>query len=59
VTEFFFSCLRKEGIKKRIYKIRDMARADVFAYIKSFHNRPHRQSHLGTVSPEPFESAPK
>lgn len=45
------------GIRKRIYKTRDMARADVFDYIEAFYNRARRHSHLGGVSPEAFESA--
>ena len=32
VAESFFSSLKKERIKKRIYKTREMARADVFDY---------------------------
>jgi putative transposase len=59
VAESFFSSLKKERIKKRIYKTRDMARADVFDYIESFYNRNRRHSHLGGVSPEAFESASK
>ena len=57
VAESFFSSLKKERIRKRIYKTRDMARADVFDYIEVFYNRTRRHSHLGGVSPEAFESA--
>ena len=57
VAESFFSSLKKERIRKRIYKTRDMARADVFDYIEAFYNRTRRHSHLGGVSPEDFESA--
>jgi putative transposase len=32
VAESFFSSLKKERIRKRIYKTRDLARADVFDY---------------------------
>lgn len=42
---------------KRIYKTRDMARADVFDYIEVFYNRPRRHSHLGGPSTEDFEQA--
>jgi len=59
VAESFFSSLKKERIKKRIYKTRDLARADVFDYIESFYNRTRRHSHLGGVSPEAFENASK
>lgn len=57
VAESFFSSLKKERIRKRIYKTRDLARADVFDYIEAFYNRTRRHSHLGGVSPEAFESA--
>lgn len=57
VAESFFSSLKKERVKKRIYKTRDLARADVFDYIESFYNRTRRHSHLGGVSPEAFERA--
>ena len=59
VAESFFSSLKKERIKKRIYKTRDLARADVFDYIESFYNRTCRHSNLGGVSPEAFENASK
>lgn len=57
VMESFFSSLKKERIRKRIYKTRDMARSDVFDYIEVFYNRSRRHSHLGDISPEAFESA--
>lgn len=59
VAESFFSSLKKERIQKRIYKTRDLARADVFDYIEVFYNRNRRHSHLGGVSPEAFERASK
>lgn len=55
VAEAFFSNLKKERIKKRIYKTRELARADIFDYIEMFYNRVRRHSHLGGVSPEVFE----
>lgn len=36
--ESFFRSLKKECIRKRIYKTRDMARADVFDYIEVLYN---------------------
>ena len=56
VAESFFSSLKKERIRKRIYKTRELARADVFEYIEVFYNRT-RHSHLGGISPEAFERA--
>ena len=45
VAEFFFGTLKKECIKKHIYK--------------SFYNRTRRHSFLGGISPDEFESAHK
>jgi putative transposase len=57
VAESFFSSLKKERIRKRIDKTRDLARADIFDYIEVFYNRTMRHSQLGQVSPEAFERA--
>jgi len=56
VAESFFSSLKKERIKKHIYKNRELAIADIADYIESFYNRSRRHSHLGGVSPEEFEA---
>jgi len=57
VAESFFSSLKKERIKKRIYNNRKIATADVSDYIESFYNRTRRHQHIGGVSPEEFEAA--
>ena len=57
VVESFFSSLKKERIKKRVYKTRDLARADIFDYIEAFYNRTRRHSHLGGISPEASDKA--
>ena len=57
VAESFFSSSKKERVRKRVYKTRDLARADVFDYIEVFYNRSRCHSHLGDVSPEAFEQA--
>jgi putative transposase len=57
VAESFFSSLKKERIKKRIYRTREIAHADISEYIESFYNQTRRHSHLGGVSPEDFEAA--
>jgi putative transposase len=59
VAESFFSSLKKERIKKRIYKNRELANADLSDYIESFYNRSRRHKHLGGMSPEEFEAAVK
>jgi hypothetical protein len=57
VAESFFSSLKKERIKKQIYKNRELAKADVADNLDSFYNRTRRRSHLGGLSPEQFEAA--
>lgn len=57
VVESFFSSLKKERVKKRIYKTRELARADVLDYIEVFYNQQRRHSHLRGVSPEAYEQA--
>jgi putative transposase len=59
VAESFFGSLKKERIKKQIYKNRELAAADVADYIAAFYNRSRRHGHLGGVSPEQFEKAHK
>jgi len=59
VAESFFSSLKKERIKKQIYKNRQLALADVADYIEAFYNPTRRHSHLGGVSPDQFEAAHK
>lgn len=56
VAESFFSSLKKERIKKRIYRNRELANADIADYIEVFYNRKRRHSHLHGVSPEAFET---
>jgi putative transposase len=56
VAESFFSSLKKERIKKHIYKSRELAIADVSDYINVFYNQSRRHSHLGGISPEEFEA---
>jgi putative transposase len=57
VAESFFSSLKKERIKKRIYRTRALAHTDIADYIEVFYNRTRRHSHLQGVSPEVFEVA--
>ncbi|CAM6617000.1 Integrase catalytic domain-containing protein [Enterobacter intestinihominis] len=51
MAESFISSLKKGRIRKRIYKTRDLARADIFDYIEVFYNRSRRHSYLGGVRP--------
>jgi putative transposase len=59
VAESFFSSLKKERIKKLIYKNRELATKDIEDYIVAFYNCVGRHSHLGGLSPEQFEAAHK
>jgi len=59
VAESFFSSLKKERVKKQIYKNRDLALTDIADYIERFYNRTRRHSHLGGMSPEQFEAGLK
>jgi putative transposase len=56
VAESFFGSLKKERIKKHIYKTRALATQDISAYIETFYNRTRRHTHVGGISPEEFES---
>jgi len=55
VAESFFSSLKKECIRNRIFNTRDEAKSVLFEYIESFYNRTRRHSHLGLLSPVAFE----
>lgn len=57
VAESFFSSLKKERIKRRIYADRETAVLDVAEYIEGFYNPIRRHSHLSGVSPIEFEAA--
>ncbi len=55
VAESFFSLLKTEGIKKRIYKTRNEARADVFNYIELFYNLVRRHGNNNGMLLAKFE----
>ncbi|VAW36525.1 Mobile element protein [hydrothermal vent metagenome] len=57
VAKSFFSSLKKERVRRKIYRTRDEARADLFDYIEVFYNKTRRHSHLGLLSPHDFEMA--
>jgi putative transposase len=59
VAESFFGSLKKERIKKQIYKNRAPASSDVADYIEAFYNRERRHSYLGGLSPEQCEAVHK
>lgn len=57
VAESFFGSLKKERLRRKVYKNRAEARVDVFDYIEVFYNQKRRHSHIRGVSPAAFESA--
>jgi putative transposase len=57
VAESFFSSLKKERIKKRIYIDREAAAMDISEYVQGFYHSTCRHSYLGGVSPIEFEAA--
>jgi len=54
-AESFFSSLKKEKIRRYIFKTREEARAEIFDYIEVFYNRARRHAHVGNISPEAYE----
>ena len=55
VVESFFATLKRERTRRRQYRTRDDARADVFDYIERYYNRERRHSYLGNISPVEYE----
>jgi putative transposase len=53
--ESFFSSLKTERIRTKLYRTRDDARADVFDYVERFYNPVRRHSTIGYLSPVEFE----
>lgn len=56
-VESFFSSLKKEKIRRHIFRTRQEAKAEIFDYVEVFYNRARRHKHLGNMSPEAFEQA--
>lgn len=57
VAESFFQLLKRERIKKRIYKNREEAKADIFDYVEMFYNAKRRHSVCEDQPPAVYESA--
>lgn len=55
VAESFFSLLKRERVKRKIYKTRNEARSDIFNYIEFFYNRTRRHGNNDGVSPVEYE----
>lgn len=55
VAESFFNLLKRERIRRKIYKTRQEARRDVFNYIEMFYNPKRKHAKNGMLSPIEFE----
>jgi putative transposase len=55
VAESFFSQLKAERVKRKIYKTRAIARADLFNYIELFYNVKRHHGNNNGLSPVEYE----
>ncbi len=55
VAESFFKTLKKECVRKYIFKTREEAKRKIFEYIEMFYNSKRRHSYLDYLSPNNFE----
>jgi putative transposase len=58
VKESFFSSLKMERVRRKVYLSLGEARSDLFDYIEMFYNPVRRHSYLKYVSPCQFERNP-
>ena len=59
VAESFFNLLKRERIRRKVYRSRDEARQDVFDYIEMFYNPKRKHVRNGMLSPVEFERQQK
>ncbi len=59
VAESFFNLLKRERIRRKVYRSRDEARQDVFDYIEMFYNPKRKHVRNGMLSPVEFEKQQK
>lgn len=55
VAESFFANLKKEKIRRKVYRTRDEARQAMFEYIELFYNPKRRHTHNNRVAPAVYE----
>ncbi len=55
VAESFFNLLKRERIRRRVYKTRADARQDIFDYIEMFYNPKRKHATNGMLSPAEYE----
>lgn len=56
VVESFFQLLKRERIKRKVYRTREEARADVFNYIELFYNSRRKHGSNDMLSPVEYEN---
>lgn len=54
-AESFFGLLKRERIRRRIYRTREEGKADIFNYIELFYNSTRRHGNNNDLSPMEFE----
>lgn len=59
VVESFFNLLKRERIRRRLYRSRDEARQDMFDYIEMFYNPKRKHVRNGKLSPVEFQKQQK
>ena len=59
VVESFFNLLKRERVRRRVYKTRDEARRDMFDYIEMFYNPKRKHVRNGMLSPVEYERRQK
>jgi putative transposase len=59
VVESFFNLLKRERIRRKIYKTRNEARQDIFDYIEMFYNPKRKHVRNGMLSPVDYEQQKK
>jgi putative transposase len=55
VAESFFGLLKRERIRRKIYRTREEGRRDVFNYIELFYNSTRRHGNNNDLSPRDYE----
>jgi len=55
-AESFFSLLKRERIRRKVYATREAAKADIFNYIEMFYNPVRRHGYNDGLSPMEFEN---
>ena len=55
VAESFFSLLKKDRVRRTIYKTREFAKAEIFDYIEGFYNSRRNHGTNNGLSPQDYE----